>query len=219
MIKMKKYLLLLFTVFLGLSILAQNQERFVEKEEKPLEQAEEQAPAPSKKPTRTSKPVKANRYNFWDNAQIGGNFGLGFGTVTYVAISPRLYYTVSDKLLVGSGITFNYTKFKDYPSPYDESYVYGFNFFGIYKIFDPIFLQAEYEPLSFERINVDANYYIIGEERVWINNVLLGGGIAQEFGGNSTVFITVLYNVSWSNAQDSYYSSPWVFRIGVGFGF
>ena len=161
-----------------------------------------------------------SKASFWQRTRFGGNLGVQFGTFTYVNVSPRMYYLVTEKLWVGAGITFIYSKDNynyGYPVPneYREQFVYGLNLFSTYQLIGPVFVQAEYEPLSFEKYSRNSFGEIVGEDRVWVHNLFLGGGITQRV-GRGAVFLSVLYNVTYSNSFDSYYSSPWVFRIGFG---
>lgn len=159
--------------------------------------------------------------NFWKKVHLGGNIGLQFGAFTFVNISPRAFYTINDNFWTGLGASFIYAKNNiDYgytiPDAYRKQVVYGGNLFAGYQIFEPFFVQAEYEPLNFERLQ--RNYYgeIVGEERTWNHNLLLGGGVFQRV-GNGGVMITVLYNATYSNSWDNYYPSPWVYRMGFFF--
>ena len=181
---------------------------------------------PPKKENTNKEGIKApapkpqSKPGFWERTRFGGNLGLQFGTFTYINVSPRMYYVVTEKLWVGTGVTFIYSKDNTnygvpVPNEYREQFVYGFNFFSTYQLFGPVFIQAEYEPLSFEKYSRNTIGEIVGEERVWIHNVFLGGGISQRV-GRGAVFLSVLYNVTYSNSFDSYYSSPWVFRMGIG---
>lgn len=151
-----------------------------------------------------------------DRLRFGGNLGLSFNSnFTYLNLSPRVYYLATEKLWLGAGTTFIWTQYKNNPPPYDEQFVWGFNLSSQYMLVGPLFLQAEYEPLSFEGYKVD-NGQIVGMERFWAHGLMLGGGIAQQ-AGRGMMFISVMYNVLWVDEYNSYYSSPWVIRVGAGF--
>lgn len=201
---------------MALALTSFSQSRFEEEGSESESNEKEQVESKSKvAPSRAQSP----RSDFWDRTRFGGYFGLSFGTLTYINVSPRMYYLATEKLWLGAGLTFIYSKDNSnyVAPPFDEQFVYGANFSAQYFLIGPLFLQAEYEPLSFERYDRDAlTGQVVGENRVWINNLLLGGGISQQVGRGS-VFLSVLYNVSWSNSFDSYYSSPWIFRVGGGF--
>jgi len=220
---MKKFYLLLFLAFITCVAFAQKQERFSEEEEiSENQEVEEEAPVATPKAAAKAK-APTSKTDFWSRTRFGGNFGAGFSNgFSYVNVSPRMYYLATEKLWLGTGLTFIWSKDNYYLPPFDQQFVYGLNFSAQYMLFGPLFLQAEYEPLSFERYTggLDPNsgrFVVTGEERVWINSLFLGGGISQPIGGRGRLFVSVLYNVTWSNSLDSYYGSPWVFRIGAGF--
>ena len=218
---MKKNSLLVVLVFVCSTIVAQNN-RFVEDESADTIVKAEETEQPTQETlnTNTSRKNKQSG-DFWQRTRFGGNLGAGFSNgFSYVNVSPRMYYLATEKLWLGAGLTFIWSKDNYYPPPYDQQFVYGLNFSAQYMLIGPIFLQVEYEPLSFEKFTggIDPNsgrYVVTGEERVWINNLFLGGGIAQPM-GRGMFFASVLYNVTWTSSLDSYYSSPWVFRIGFG---
>lgn len=151
--------------------------------------------------------------------RFGGNLGASFGNYAFVNVSPRVYFLPTDKLWTGAGFNFIYSKIKDYPSPFDESFTYGPSFLAMYELFsvanNAIFVQAEYEALNFEVVT-KTGYDEYAESRVWGNNVLLGGAVNLSPGGVA-VFVSVLYNVTYKDSFTNYYGSPWVFRMGVGF--
>jgi len=217
---MKKFL---FVMLLGLfcgPLLAQSQERFSEEEEEQtsvVEETEEEAVAPKPQPR-----TPAKKSDFWSRTRIGGNFGAGFSNgFSYVNVSPRLYYLATEKLWLGTGVTFIWSKDNYYAPPFNEQFVYGLNFSAQYMLFGPLFVQAEYEPLSFEKYTggidpISQRFIVTGEERAWVHSVFLGGGISQPIGNRGAFFASVLYNVTWRSGAESYYGSPWVFRIGFG---
>ena len=148
-----------------------------------------------------------------DRIFFGGSFGLGFGTYTYINISPLIGYKLSPRFSVAGGIIYQYTNDKYYDYSYNT---YGARAMGIAKIYGPIFAQLEYEYLNYQAYN------IYGEEyRNNYNSVFGGGGIAQPISNNVYFTAVVLYNFTYN--ENSYYSqpygSPWVFRVGITAGF
>lgn len=214
---MKKVLIVLLLGFCVSPLLAQKQERFNEEEEQTTAPEEVKDEPVEPKPLPISR--SAQKSAFWSRTRFGGNFGAGFGNqFSFANVSPRMYYLATEKLWLGSGITFIWTKNNYYPVPYNQQIVYGLNLSAQYMLSGPIYAQIEYEPLSFERYYTDPNsnrIVITGQERLWAHGVFAGGGIRQEL-GRGAVFISVLYNLTWSNQIDSYYARPWLFRIGFG---
>jgi hypothetical protein len=206
---MNKFSLFLITTFFVCQNTYGQTERFGDEKEDPKPATTEQ---PTIKPP-ARQPVKPS---FWERTRFGGNFGAGFGNgFSFVNVSPRMYYLATEKLWLGTGVTFIWSKDNYYPPPFDQQFVYGFNLSAQYMLFGPIFVQAEYEPLSFERVSVNPISGEFAEERVWAQGLLLGGGISQPM-GRGRFFASVLYNVTWTSDINSYYYSPWVFRIGFG---
>lgn len=211
---MKFKFLLAIVAFSANALLAQNTRFEDEKEETPPANQEGINPTPL-----APKPVPA-KTSFWDRTRFGGNAGVQFGTFTFINVSPRMFYLVTEKWWVGTGLTFIYSKDNTnygvtIPNQYRQQFVYGLNLFTTYQLIGPVFVQAEYEPLNFERTyqTGPGEYF---EDRLWVNNLFLGGGLSQPM-GRGAIFLSVLYNVTWSSTSDNmFYSSPWVFRIGAG---
>lgn len=172
----------------------------------------------------STKSNKKKKSDFVDRLRVGGNFSLGFGSYTYVNLSPRVHYLVQDNLGVGTGVSWYYWKDnRDYGPNVNfktSGNTWGLNFFSWYNPFGPVTLQAEYEPLNFEVYkgsNQDPNTgdvtYLY--KREWVHAMFLGGGIRQQ-SGRANIFIMMLYDVLYDSNR-SFYSSPWQLRMGVGF--
>ncbi len=146
---------------------------------------------------------------FW----AGGGVGVGFGDVTYVSIEPVAGYDATARLGVGARLTYRYRDDERY-SPSLTTTDYGASLFGRYEVTQPVFLQVEYEYLSYE-------YPLTGGSIVRddYDSVLAGAGVTQPIGGNGSLFVTALYNFSYHDDEPSPYDDPWVIRVGVGFAF
>jgi hypothetical protein len=161
-----------------------------------------------------------------DRIFFGGNFGLQFGTVTNIEISPLAGIYLTPRLAMGPGIRYEYYK-SNYPGfvPY-ETHIYGGTVFARYMVIKNlseavglglnfgIFGHAEYEILSLE-----SRYFEIGappdaEGRFNLHSVLLGGGIYQPIGRRAGFLIMILWNLN--ETASSPYSNP-IFRIGFNF--
>jgi hypothetical protein len=158
-----------------------------------------------------------------DRLFFGGNFGLMFGTVTNVEISPLVGYYLTPRLAAGAGIRFEYFRDKGYYEPYQTT-IYGGNIFSRYTIIrnlgeglnirinSGIFTQVEYEALSLEREYFEPPY--TGDGRFIVHSILVGGGLIQPIGRRSALLLTVLYNLN--ETSRSPYSNP-VVRVGFTF--
>lgn len=158
-----------------------------------------------------------------DRIFFGGNFGMQFGTLTNIEISPLIGYHITPKLAAGTGIRFEYFKDKGYYAPY-ETTIFGGNIFTRYIIISNlgeglnlglntgIFTQLEYEALSLEKEYFGPSTTEDG--RFIIHSVLVGGGIIQPIGRRSAFLLSVLYNLN--ETARSPYSNP-IIRVGFTF--
>ncbi|GAB2763186.1 hypothetical protein GCM10027275_00210 [Rhabdobacter roseus] len=151
-----------------------------------------------------------------ERLRLGGSFGLGFGTVTNVNLSPMAGLQITERLVGGVGVT--YMWFRSRLFNYNSHY-YGGRTFLMYSILPMINLQAEYEALNVEFVNPIESRY----ERTWLGSPMLGASYSQPLGGKYTrgVHMTLLYNLNYNNQRNPYdirdnispYSSPFVFRV------
>ncbi len=162
--------------------------------------------------------------SFKDKVFIGGGFGAGFGDYTYVSVSPIIGYRLTPRLSTGVRLMYQYTTFKYFDFQDNREKKYQGNDFGIggfarFSVYGPLYLQAEYEHLSY-----DGLYYDGSSSRTSFDSFMAGGGIAQPIGGKAFLFLTAMYNFSYENfnslnAYRTPYDSPWVIRVGVTAGF
>ena len=150
---------------------------------------------------------------------FGGNFGLQFGTITDIQISPVIGLWVFPRLAVAVGP--NYRFYKLY---HERTNIYGAKGYMQFVVIKDIssviplgsntgiFLHVEDELLSLQ-----SSYWKnppITSDRFYINTVLAGGGISQQIGRRSSLNIMVL----WALNESVYdvYSNP---EIRVSFSF
>jgi hypothetical protein len=143
---------------------------------------------------------------------LGGGLGLGFGSdQDYVMLSPSIGYLLTQKLMGGVNLTYQYTKYK-YFTPSITSNSYGGGPFARYMIFRGIFIHTEYEYLSYEFFDTRKGY----------SSFLAGGGFIQPIGGNRAAFyLLALYNFLYETPRPGEYvpySSPIVIRAGISLG-
>lgn len=145
---------------------------------------------------------------FWDKVFWGGNFGLQFGTSTFIDVSPLVGYRITEKVSAGVGATYQYFHYRD--RFYDlETNVFGGRVFGRYQFTDYLFGHAEYEYLNLEAFD----FY--PSRRVDVTSILAGGGYMQRFGNNSAMVAMILYN--FTESLYTPYNNP-IIRIGVNIG-
>jgi hypothetical protein len=154
---------------------------------------------------------------------FGGSFGASFGSYTYIELSPKIAYLLTDKALAGIGLTGVYSKVSyDIINPATwvktgtfnhESSLYGGSLFAEYLLVENFFPHIEYEALNFEYLIYDYNRSDYIEDRTWVHSFFVGGGIRQYFGQNSFISIMFLYNLNHQSLSP--YDQPYVVRFGV----
>lgn len=144
---------------------------------------------------------------FKDRLYFGGNFGMQFGTMTLLDISPLVGVMITPKFSSGVGITYQYFNDKRYIG--GETSSYGGRIFSRYNILPNIFAHAELESINFDNYNFLADRF----ERIWTNSLFLGGGYFAPFGPRGGANFTFLYNVLHDNLR-SPYNEPYVIRVG-----
>lgn len=149
----------------------------------------------------------------------GGGFGLGFGNAQdFVSISPSIGYSITRKFLVGTGVSYQYTKFKNvYQGKNVVVNNYGINPFARFMVYQGFFVQTEFEHLRYQGILVPS----LEKTNNSFNSFMAGGGLIQPIGNRASFFVMALYNFSFRNPQPGEflpYNSPWVVRAGVNLG-
>lgn len=147
----------------------------------------------------------ASKFDYFKKrAYLMGGFGLNFGNVTAVNLSPVLAYRFTGKIHGGVGI--NYTYYSNLLMKYSTN-IYGGSIFTRFFILENLFAHSEYEKL-YLRWSDGYNYDL--------TNIYLGGGYNQRLGGNAFASILILYNLN--DSPYSPYSNP-IIRAGIGMGF
>jgi len=151
---------------------------------------------------------------------IGGNFGLQFGTYTYIEVSPIVGLWLLPRLSVAAGPTFKY-----YKDSYGDSDVWGGKGYTRFVVINDlnnlipigigtsIYLHAEFESLSFKSDYLGVTN---GAKRINVNSGLAGVGFSQPLGGRARINFAVLWVVYNSGYQ--IYNNP-EYRLEFTFGF
>ncbi len=157
--------------------------------------------------------AKAQDFNtFTDKLYWGGNFGISFGTYTYIQVAPVVSYAVTDKFIVGLGL--DYTYFKDNRNPlysYEGS-TWSPRLFARYFVLDDLFLHGEYLQVFYKDV------YNTFNPDMWATYRLIyaGGGYRSWIGPNSYTFIMLLFNVE---SSDFDFGINPLIQIGFAAGF
>jgi len=165
------------------------------------------------------RPARKDAPSPHDRIFVGGNFGLQFGTFTYIEISPVIGYWLAPRLSVAAGPTFKY-----YKDPYGDSDVWGGKGYARFIVVNDlnnlipigmgtsIFLHGEYESLSFKSEYLGVQSVAA---RINVNTALVGGGFSQPVGGRGRINFAILWVVYDSGYQ--IYNNP-VYRLEFTFG-
>ena len=134
---------------------------------------------------------------------VGGSLGLGFGDVDYVEIAPLVGTWLSPRVAVGGSLIFRYrndaiVRIQGGDSDSVSTTDYGGSVFGEYFVWKPIFLHAEVEYLSYEYADFD-----LSTERDGFTSVFVGGGLSTAMGGQSSIYVQALYNLSYADDEPS----------------
>jgi hypothetical protein len=134
---------------------------------------------------------------------FGGNFGLQFGTVTDIQVSPVVGIWLLPRLAVAAGPDYRYYRYGDV-----RTNIYGGKAYTEFVIIQNlnaiipiggntgIFFHLEEEILSLETEDWKNPPYLT--DRFSINTLLAGGGISQQLGRRSSMNFMVLWALNES---------------------
>jgi hypothetical protein len=184
---MKKVMIIFVLFFMASYVVnAQEDEKFIEEQDT----------------TTKVKPVR----KLSDKVVLGGNFGLCFGSITNIMLSPNIGYKVLPSLVCGVSATYQYYKNSAYN--YQEN-ILGASVFSQFHILPQAFLHAEIEELYY-KYDGDVNS---GGKR-WVDSYLVGGGYRQQFGERAAINYMILWNLN--ETSNSIYSNP-IIRVSFNF--
>jgi len=172
--------------------------------------------------TEEDQSVKDLQFN--QRLVFGGGFGMQFGNVTLLDLSPSIGYRVTDQLTLGTGISYKYNHIKDYTLDlnsgkwYDyNSNVFGGSIWSRYYLLQNIFAHAEIEQLriNYKYTSFSSTTPTNIKSGVDVTSVLVGGGYRQPLGGHVFFNILILFNLN--ETEFSPYNNP-IIRAGVSVG-
>lgn len=150
------------------------------------------------------------KYNLKSHLYFGGGFGLQFGSVTLIELSPLVGYKVTSKFSVGLSPTYKYYRYKYSSTQSIENNVFGGSIFARYSIYQGLFAHVEYESLFYNTKEPAQPTYM-----QQFNSFFVGGGYSQPIGQNSGMYIMLLWNLN--DTPNSPYVNP-VIRVGFNVG-
>ncbi len=168
--------------------------------------------------TQTPEREKKARDPAWDRVFWGGNATANFGNLnSFVYLSPRVGYRITDQFSAGVGLTYMYRSFNARNAFLNagigniSTSLYGGNIFGRLNVTEQLFAQTEFEALSVENFDT----FDIPDDRALVPSFFVGGGYSFRLGKRSFLNTMVLYNLLYTNTQNNPYSSPIDFRVGI----
>ncbi len=168
-------------------------------------------PIPPAQPFPHSQPPMAPKdfNSFIERMYVGGNVGAWFGTSTYINVSPVIGIKITNELSLGVTGTYNYYS-QTYGGQKFVSTVYGGGAFGRYLFFENFFGKV-----GFEKLSVLDYISILPNSRVWVDNILVGGGYRQLFSKRGSFVAAIFYNVNQTPLSP--YPNP-IIQIGFNIG-
>lgn len=148
-----------------------------------------------------SKPSWKERVYFGGGLTFSSGTNAYSGRYTYVGLYPILGYMMTNKLSVGSAITYQYYSYPDVGSSVTQ---YGISPFVRYNI-GQVFLYSEYMILNSPTFDPNS-------PRKIYNRWLMGLGYQMPLGKRSSLNVMGLYDVLY-NTSERVFTSPWVFRV------
>lgn len=138
-----------------------------------------------------------------DKVFFGGGFGVQFGSVNVIELSPMIGYKPLNNLYLGTRFTYQYYKVDQLNY---STNIYGGSLFALYNFFMNAAAYAEFESISLETKYFDAYNNYPGQDRFWVNSPLVGGGYVQPLGDRSKIMVLLLFTLN----QTAYspYSNP-----------
>lgn len=146
-----------------------------------------------------------------ENLRFGGNFGLSFGTITVIDISPMVGYQFTRMIQAGMGFIYNYYADNRF-SPRFSLNVFGVNPYIQFSPIQKFFLRGEYGLM-----NYNTNFSpFLPVNREWVHYPLVGGGFLLPVGGNGGISASLMWNLNDNDA--SIYGSNPIIRLGFMLG-
>ncbi|MCD6018503.1 MAG: hypothetical protein K0S53_1624 [Bacteroidetes bacterium] len=172
--------------------------------------SQENTPLPPSTPPPTQYPVAPKEFSsFKERLFFGGNVGAWFGSTTYINLSPLVGCKITKQFSLGAGFTYNYYS-QTYMGQKYTSTIYGSNTFARYLILENVFAQ-----IGWDRLSVSDYTSIIPNSRVWIDNILVGGGFRQPFSERGSFVAAIFYNINQTPLTP--YPNP-IIQVGFNIG-
>lgn len=160
------------------------------------------------------KEEKKKDFSWAERISVGGSFAFfASSRYTFIDLSPLIGYRLSKLFLIGAGPVYNYYSEYAYNTRYTFN-MYGFRIMARMYFIQNLFFQTGWD-------NLNRSIYVIRnntlqQDRIWIQNIWVGGGVRYSVGANSYMFTSVLFNLNQTNYSP--YPNPYI-QIGFISGF
>lgn len=173
-----------------------------------------------KDPLRTQTP-EGQPLPFSQRLRFGGGInGFRFGNPFSLGVSPVVAYQATERLIVGIGGTYTYTRYKAYTNtgatvPYLTYNQYGGRGFVMYEfipsILPNLYLHGELENTTIQQTENQTGL----KSSTGLTSPLLGVTYSQPISRRFGVNLTALYNLNYSDnaLARTIYGSPFVLRL------
>lgn len=204
-----RFLLCVIFLLSAITLFAQYDYEDEDLKKKPQTETKEKKPTPA--PDRKFKP---------ENLSIGGYFGLSFGNVVFVDVSPVAAYRFHKRFALGTGVIYQYLNYKDYYPPpyqdYNKTQTFGGRIFPRVFIWEELFAQMEYMVLNGEVAYVNTGTGLPAYEiRETFHNVFFGAGYNIPMGDRA--YFTILFSINLTENTLYPNRQPYIsFGFGVG---
>jgi len=162
----------------------------------------------AKEPTGESQIQKPFESKFY----YGGYVNLTFGSYTVIGVEPSFAYKFTQRLSLGTKLTYEYIHEKQGSYVYEESN-YGFSLFNRMRVTPKFYTHIEFSGMNYKFYNEVS----IGE-RKWVPFLFLGGGFSQPVSKNTWFNAEVLFDVL-QNENSPYEDWAPFYSVGFGVGF
>jgi len=153
-----------------------------------------------------------------ENLRFGGNFGLRFGGITFIDVSPTVGYQFTNRFLAGVGVTYNFYRERIYLNNIRHEatmHVIGGTTFAQFSVVQipalHIFLRTEYSLLN-QHVDFFGQY----QRRDWVHYPMVGGGILIPFGRSGGVTMQLMWDLL-ENENTIFGRNP-IIRMGFMIG-
>lgn len=142
----------------------------------------------------------------------GGYLNLSLGTYTSIGVEPMFAYKITQKLSIGTKLSYEYLHYKDGPYVNEESN-YGFSLFNRLRLTPQFYAHAEFASQNYKFYNDTG-----ASERKWVPFLFLGGGYSVPISNNTWFTTEILFDVL-QNENSPYRDWEPFFSVGFGIGF